>query len=263
MYPPLWAELVGSLFLAVGIGSAILIVVDEFVLGYRQEMAVMNVVHPITALYLGPVWLWLYFTRARRSSARWIESEAARLRAADASATEVRRKGTSVHPGDVDRWNVASAVSHCGAGCTLGDIVGEWIVFATGLTIVGATLYPELIVDFALAWLFGIAFQYFTIAPMRDDVSKLGAVWLAIRADTLSIVSFQIGMAAWMVLSAKVLWSPPLPIDSAAHWWMMQIGMILGYVTAWPVNRWLIRIRWKEKMDYRRHLAMRLERIGA
>jgi hypothetical protein len=29
---------------------------------------------------------------------------------------------------------------------------------------------------------------------------------------------------------------------------MMQIGMIAGYFTAWPVNAWLVRHGWKEKM---------------
>jgi hypothetical protein len=29
---------------------------------------------------------------------------------------------------------------------------------------------------------------------------------------------------------------------------MMQLAMILGFFTAWPVNAWLIRIGVKEKM---------------
>ncbi|MHB1568375.1 MAG: DUF4396 domain-containing protein [Solirubrobacteraceae bacterium] len=34
----------------------------------------------------------------------------------------------------------------------------------------------------------------------------------------------------------------------SAAWFMMQIGMIIGFFTAWPVNAWLIRKGWKEKM---------------
>jgi Domain of unknown function (DUF4396) len=33
------------------------------------------------------------------------------------------------------RWEVSVSDSHCGAGCVLGDICGEWIVWATGWTI--------------------------------------------------------------------------------------------------------------------------------
>ena len=101
---------------------------------------------------------------------------------------------------------------------------------------------------------------------MREDVGRLEGLWLAIRADTLSILGFQIGLFGWMALSHEVIWQPPLPIDSSGHWLMMQIGMILGYGTSWPVNRLLLKLGWKEKMDPRLHVAemlgTRLEREG-
>jgi hypothetical protein len=33
-----------------------------------------------------------------------------------------------------------------------------------------------------------------------------------------------------------------------AFWFLMQIGMVIGYVTAYPMNWWLIKIGWKEAM---------------
>jgi hypothetical protein len=51
------------------------------------------------------------------------------------------------------------------------------------------------------------------------------------------------------------------PVDTSGHWFMMQVGMIVGFFTAWPVNRWLVRSGIKEKMDRRRHLAMMIEQI--
>jgi hypothetical protein len=257
---PHWAILAGWIFLAMGFASALVIVVDELLLGHRQQMWIMNLVHPITALYWGPVWLVAYFRHGRKSSKKLMHVEAERLARAGVDVDELRRKGQSTDERELRRWHVANASSHCGAGCTLGDIAGEWIVFALGpLLIAGATVWPEIILDFALAWLFGIAFQYFTIVPMRENVGRLEGLWLAIRADTLSILAFQAGLFAWMILSAKVIWQPPLPIDSSAHWSMMQVGMILGFFSAYPVNRWLIRKGWKEKMDRRSHLA---EMIG-
>jgi hypothetical protein len=41
-----------------------------------------------------------------------------------------------------------------------------------------------------------------------------------------------------MALAHYVLWDPP--IDSSSHWFTMQIGMMLGFLTSWPVNRWLL-----------------------
>jgi hypothetical protein len=259
---PHWAETVGWIFLALGFASAALIVIDEFVLGHRQQMWIMNLVHPITALYWGPVWLWAYFRNGRTSSKKVMHAEAQRLAAEGADPDALREAGKSTDDEHLRRWHVANADSHCGAGCTLGDIAGEWIVYALGpLMIAGATVWPEIIIDFPLAWAFGIVFQYFTIVPMRDDVGKLKGLWLAIRADTLSIVSFQVGLFAWMIISAKLLWQPPLHINTSAHWWMMQVGMILGFFTAYPVNRWLVKKGWKEKMDHRTHLAEMVEKL--
>jgi len=253
---PHWAEVVAWIFLGVAGASSLIVLIDEFVVGHRQHMAIMNIVHPITALYWGPVWLWAYFTRGRHSSKKVLGAEAKRLADQGADPDQLRRAASATDGRELTRWHVSDATSHCGAGCTLGDIFGEWIVYLLGpWMIAGATLWPEIILDFPLAWTIGVVFQYFTIVPMRPEVGKLRGVWLAIRADTLSILSFQVGLFAWMIFSAKVLWNPPLEINTAAHWWMMQVGMILGFFTAYPVNRWLVKKGWKEKMDYRRPLA--------
>ncbi len=73
-------------------------------------------------------------------------------------------------------------------------------------------------------------------------------VWLAIRADTRSILSFQAGLLAGMAIYNLAIWSPPLPHGSATYGMMMQISMILGFVTAMPVNAMLIKAGWKEAM---------------
>ena len=38
---------------------------------------------------------------------------------------------------------MAIEVSHCGSGCTLGDVISEFAIFALGLTIAGLTLGAE------------------------------------------------------------------------------------------------------------------------
>ena len=104
-----------------------------------------------------------------------------------------------------------------------------------------------MLLDFILAWSFGIVFQYFTIAPRRG-VSGMKGIWIAIRADTLSIASFQLGLFAGMAIYNKLIWDPPLPHDSAVYWTMMQLSMILGFFTAMPVNAGVISKGWKEEM---------------
>ena len=93
----------------------------------------------------------------------------------------------------------ALAVSHCGAGCTLGDIVGSSLVLALGLEIAGLGLWAELPLDFALAYLLGIVFQYLTIAPMRGLGLRDGLI-AALKADTLSLIASEVGLFAWMIV---------------------------------------------------------------
>jgi hypothetical protein len=230
---PSWFELLAWVALGLGFVSALVIVADIVVLGNRQHMAIMDLAFPLTALYMGPIALWAYFARGRRMS----------------------RKQSHLHaPGMTDEasdswWQVSLSDTHCGAGCTLGDICGEWIVFASGW-VIGSTaaLAPEYILDLPLAWAFGILFQYFVIAPVRGQVGRLAPLGDAIKSDTLSVLSFEVGLFGWMAIAHYVIWKPPLPIDSSGNWFMMQIGMLMGFVTSWPVNRWLLRHGIKEPM---------------
>ncbi|KAK3065263.1 hypothetical protein LTS18_004021, partial [Coniosporium uncinatum] len=41
---------------------------------------------------------------------------------------------------------VTVAVCHCGAGCVIGDVIGEWLVYGTNATINDRTLWPEFLI---------------------------------------------------------------------------------------------------------------------
>jgi hypothetical protein len=144
--------------------------------------------------------------------------------------------------------SVGISDTHCGAGCALGDVISEWVLFAVGATIAGVALWPEYIADFALAFVFGIAFQYFAIVPMRHLGFREGVI-AALKSDTLSVITFEIGLFGWMALFFFVFFTDPhLTPDHAAYWFLMQIGMILGFLTSYPANSWLIRHGIKEGM---------------
>lgn len=238
--------------LGVALVCALAILADILGRGYRQHMAIMNWVWPITALYWGPVALWGYFSRGKRMSMKWADEHGVDM-------DELMSDDGDDPPGfwayaRKNWWPVSKGVCHCGAGCTLGDIIGEFIVYLTAwsIPIFGVhdadTFAAMVVADFVLAWSLGIVFQYFSIVPMRDDVGRLEGIWQAIKADTLSILSFQVGLFGYMALFHLVLWQPPLTVASPVYWFQMQIGMIVGYFTAWPVNVWLIRHGVKEKM---------------
>jgi hypothetical protein len=138
--------------------------------------------------------------------------------------------------------------SHCGAGCVIGDVISEFGLFAPGWTFLGSPLYAEYAGDLLLVWVFGIAFQYFAIKPMRNLSVKQGLI-AAVKSDTLSILTFEIGLFGWMALTFFAFFpNPHLHPTQAGYWFMMQIGMILGFFTSFPMNRWLIKTGGKEAM---------------
>jgi hypothetical protein len=206
-----------------------------------QKMMIMNFVWPITALYLGPATIWVYL----RSGSKM----------AQYPLPQLQRK-VRPEPGALTREQVTLATTHCGAGCALGDIVAEWLVFAIALTFAGGEFPTRLTMDLLLGWAFGIVFQYFTIVPMRK-LSFGKGLFQAIRADTLAIIAFEVGLFAWMTLAHYVFFPHPhLQPTDAAFWFMMQIGMIIGFFTSYPANIFLLKTGWKEKMPLYHEEAM-------
>lgn len=199
-------------------------------------MWIMNLVWPITALYFSIFGLWGYVRAGRRMTKSATAGRSGHTRMAERS----RSAPTFTQ--------AAISDSHCGAGCVLGDIVAEFSLFALGWTLVGSTLYAEYAADLVLAWLFGIAFQYFAIKPM-SNLSPAQALVAAMKSDTLSILTFEVGLFAWMGLTFFVFFPQPhLQPTEPCFWLMMQIGMILGFITSYPSNWWLIKAGWKEAM---------------
>lgn len=71
----------------------------------------------------------------------------------------------------------------------------------------------------------------------------------AIRADTISIGLFEARMFAWMAITYDWLFpSPHMEPGMAVFWFMMQIAMVAGFLTALTADAWLNRKGWKEKM---------------
>jgi hypothetical protein len=71
----------------------------------------------------------------------------------------------------------------------------------------------------------------------------------ALKADALSLTAFEVGLFGWMAVIQLVFYpGRHLHPDHAGYWSLMQAGMILGFLTAYPVNWWLIRRGLKERM---------------
>jgi hypothetical protein len=96
--------------------------------------------------------------------------------------------------------------------------------------------------------LLGVAFQYFTIKPVQN-LTPRQRVMAAVKSETLAIITFEIGLFAWMALVYFVFFpNPHLSPLEPGFWFMMQIGMVVGFLTSYPMNRGLITVGWKGVM---------------
>lgn len=159
--------------LVIAVGCAVFVAVDLF--RRPQQMAIMNAVWPLTMLFGSVAWL-MFYLRVGRAP----------------------RRGTDADAASHGHWaSIATGTSHCGAGCAIGDLVGEFTLVAAPVlgALVGlGTLYQDRmfagwIIDFVIAFTAGIIFQYFSIAPMRG-LSLRDGIIAALKADTLSITAW-------------------------------------------------------------------------
>ena len=209
---PTWFTVVSWFFIGLGLLCAGVILYDVFGRGYRQRIGAMEVVWPINAVYFGPLALWAYYRWGRPQSEEW-QGEPSEGGLPVAAVTETI-------PG--------------GAASFLGHLVAVPLVVLLGLTIAGSDLWPMIIAIALLALPLLFAFEYFSSGK---------ALGVALLTAALAIVAFDVGMGAAMIFVHFVLMYPPTTV---AFWFVMQIGLILGFLTAYPVVLWLVRRSTKE-----------------
>jgi hypothetical protein len=116
-------QTIAVISLAIGAICAAIIAID-LLAGHPQHMWIMNLVWPITALYAAPLALWGYFTAGRLSTKR--------------AMMDAKTRGEDPPGKKKPFWQmVALGATHCGSGCTLADIVGEWALVLFPLTLFG------------------------------------------------------------------------------------------------------------------------------
>lgn len=242
---PSWLHTLCTVSLLLGLVCAITLWID--VVRHPPYMAIMRLVWPVCALFGSVFILWLYFCYGRE--------------VAPPSERPNKNGAEPKMPGMSQPYPilVAKGTLHCGSGCTLGDIIAEWLAFAAPTVAIAfgwhslfeEKTYAVWILDFLLAFGFGIIFQYFAIVPMRKLSPGQGIV-AAVKADTLSLAAWQIGMYCLMaVLQFNVFkhaFGGQAPVDSVEFWGAMQLAMIAGFITSYPMNWWLIKAGIKEHM---------------
>lgn len=206
-----------------------------------QHMAVMSVTWPLTALYFGPVAWWLYAAFGRTPTR---DAQGEHTHHHHHQGHEHHHEG---HHGDgASLKSTFVSTTHCGGGCAIGDLVGETLAAILAVHWFGSATLGAWGTDLVLAFLAGILFQYASIKPMSPDMSAGQALMAAIKADTLSILAFEVGMFA--VMGLRLALAPDLSISEPTFWIWMQAAMLAGFATSMPANWLLVRAGLKHAM---------------
>ncbi len=210
---PDWMTPLSWLYIALALISAAAIAADIYP-RRRHSTVAEELAWVASALYLGPFALPLYARHGRAPAAT------TRDEVATNEAHHERPTAVAGLPG-----GGASAVAH---------LVGVPLVLASGLTIAGIDLWVMIIVIGLLAMAF--LFVYERASTRGGRVMPVGAAALAAM---LTVLAFDVGMGGWMLLLHFNEFMPPA--TEGTFWFLMQLGIVLGLVTAYPVVSWLSR----------------------
>lgn len=219
------------------------------------KMKIMLWVWPITALWAGIFGIWAYRTMGRQ------EHHALTVAAAHNERKHIPHNSIinetfdredpsqqsmptmmgmpSSSPHSIHWETITKGTLHCGSGCTLADSIGPWLFRLAPFFLFGSIVYGEWLVEYVLALIFGVFFQYAALASMITE-RGLRLWWKAFTIDFLSLTAWQLGMYGWMAIVVFLLLGPLSPKDPI-FWFMMQIGMFCGFLTSYPMNWLLIR----------------------
>ena len=122
------------------------------------------------------------------------------------------------------------ATTHCLTGCAIGEVLG--MVIATQL---GWGNAASIALAVALAFVFGYAL---TLGPvLRANVPFRRAAGLAFASDTLSITTMEVVDNAFILVVPGAL---AAGLGDPLFWWSLGVSLVIAFVAAFPVNRWLI-----------------------
>ena len=123
-----------------------------------------------------------------------------------------------------------SATVHCLTGCAIGEVLG--MIIATAL---GWGNAASIAISVALAFVFGYSL---TLGPvLRANVPFRRAAGLAVASDTLSITTMEIVDNAFILIVPGAI---AAGLGDALFWWSLGVSLLIAFVAAFPINRWLI-----------------------
>ena len=141
------------------------------------------------------------------------------------------------------RWRqVLGSTMHCVAGDGIGILAGAVLASIFGLA--GLT---EIVIEYILG--FGFGWTIFQALFMRDMAggSYPRALQATFMAELLSMNLLMAGMVP-MVMALKSGIAAAADPTAARFWFVMSMGLLVGFVLAYPMNWWLVASHLKHGM---------------
>jgi hypothetical protein len=123
-----------------------------------------------------------------------------------------------------------SATVHCLTGCAIGEVLG--MVLATWW---GWGDIASIVLAVVLAFFFGYGLT--SLPLLRAGMSVRQVAPLAFASDTASIGTMEIVDNLFIVIVPGAL---AAGLADALFWWSLAVGLLIAFVIAYPLNRWLI-----------------------
>jgi len=122
------------------------------------------------------------------------------------------------------------ATVHCLTGCAIGEVLG--LVVSTALAWHDV---PSILLAIVLAFVFGYGL---TLGPLvAGGLPARAAVRTAIAADSVSIGVMEIMDSAIVIAVPGAM---AAGLTDSLFWGSLALSLVVAFVVALPVNRWLI-----------------------
>ncbi len=216
---PGWLTALSWVFVALALLSAGALLYDIYGRGYRQRVRAMEAVWSVSALYFGPLSLLIYARWGRPRSEKW----------------------QSEHGGPLEKSLPAAVTTGGlpgGAASTVAHFIGVPLVVLSGLTIFGLDLWALILVIAVIATVLLFVFEYFFSTVRERGLASGKGLGVAFSIALVTVLAFDVGMGGWM-LFLHFFWIMPPPTD-VAFLFLMQIGLVLGFLTGYPAVAWLV-----------------------
>ncbi|WP_130834643.1 DUF4396 domain-containing protein [[Erwinia] mediterraneensis] len=208
--------------LVLGGCTALMIIKD--VVRHPHPVAVMNIVWPLTGLYMPFLgWLaWWYLGRKPGYQLKLFLIMSPKL------------------PRYASWQTIFISTSLTAAACIAGNVITLFLTALFDHYLFFVPLWSEAIFALLLSLFIGLFFQ-FLIIRQRENISSGRSFLLAIKTGMFPLLVYQTGIFIFMAQALKFVLNQQINPLLITFWFMLQLAMMAGFLFSWPANHFLIK----------------------